>query len=122
MAQRSRLQTISGTVVIANGGTTANSLDFPAYVSGLIRAIYINAPALTSSDTYTVTITGPLTGQTLFTKASLVAAAKTNILIDANNYPLQIPIEGACTVTITSSGTEGAQRSFSFSLVVDKGN
>lgn len=121
MAQRSKIQTVSGTVVIANGGTTANSTDFPAYVNGLVRAIYINAPDLTSSDTYTFALVGSKTGQTLYSKASLVKNTQTNILIDANNYPLQIPIDGACTVTITSSGAEGAARTFSFSLSVDKG-
>lgn len=121
MAQRSKIQTVSGTVVIANGGTTANSADFPGFVNGLVRGIYINAPTITGA-TYTFAVTGPQTGQTLYSKASLTPNAKTNILIDANNYPLQIPVDGACTVTVTSAGTEGAARTFSFSLLVDKGN
>jgi len=118
MSQRARILATSGTAVIANGGTTIAA---SPYVNGLVRAIYINAPALTSTNTYTVALVGSNSGQTLFSKASLTANAVTNIMIDANNYPLQVPIDEGCEITITSSGTEGAARTFTWGLSVDRG-
>lgn len=109
------------TATILSGGTAGSSADIPADLNGLIRAIYINAPDLTSTNTYTITIAGPKTGQTLYSKASLTKNAKTNILVDANNYPLQIPFATSGVITVTSSGAEGADRAFGITLLVERG-
>lgn len=118
MSQRARILSTTAAVTIASSGTTASASPL---VNGLIRALYVSAPTLTSSNTYTVAIIGGNNGQTLFSKASLTANAVTNILADANNYPLQVPVDDSCTVKITSSGTESSQRTFIVGLSVDRG-
>lgn len=124
MGKSNRIRTIPCTVVIAASGTTANSADIASSLNGLIRGIYIDAPTLTGAS-YSITITGPASGQALFTKAALTANAKTNILSDASfaggNAPLMLPIDGACTVTILSAGTEASQRTFNIKLLVEEG-
>lgn len=118
MSQNARILTISDTVTVTNGTTNGSKT---VYLNGLVRAIYVNAPDLTGTNTYTFAILGPNTGQSLFSKASLTENTQSNIVADANNYPLQVPVDGNCVIKITSSGTEGADRAFSFSLLIDRG-
>jgi hypothetical protein len=105
-------------LIILSGGTTITG---PAtQLNGLLRGIIVTAPVLTSSNTYTVTIKD-VDGNTIYSKASLVANTTTGAFVDANNQPLQLPLSGAHTITITSSGTEGADRTFSVALLVGRG-
>ena len=106
---------ITTPLTIASSGTTITSSAFQ--INGILRGICVNAPALTSSNTYTVSIIDD-NGYTVFSKASLTANAKTSIFVDTNNNYLQFPVSGrAYTITVTSSGTEGSARVFSVDLL-----
>lgn len=102
--------------ILATGTTiTGAAVQF----NGLLRGIITIAPALSSTNTYTVTIKDA-DGYVIYNKAALVANTTTPAFIDAANQPLQLPLSGAHTITITSSGTEGADRIFSVVLLVDR--
>jgi hypothetical protein len=124
MGKANRMRTVVCTVVIPNGQTTANSLDVPASMNGLVRAIYVDCPAITGTS-YTFNLLGPASGQTLFTKATLAVNAKTNILSDASfaggNAPLEIPVDGACGVQIVSQAAEASQRTLNVRLLIEEG-
>ena len=115
---RYRIQQVDFTVVVLNGTATISAVP-TVPINGLVRAIYVDAPALTSAN-YTVSINGPKTGQVLFSKASLTPNAKSNVLADANNAPLNIPVVEGSGVGITTAGNEAADRSFTVTLLIDR--
>ena len=120
MSQRDRIQTTSGTITIASGDTTAST---SVYLNGLVRAIYVNIPEMTGT-TVTFTLTGATSDFVLFNNGStpLNAGQVTVIVTDpAVSQALQVPVDGICTITLTSNGTEAADRAISFSLLVDRG-
>lgn len=86
-------------------------------MNGLLRGIQITAPDLDSTNTYSLTIKDA-DGYTIFTKASLVENTTTTVYVDTNNQPLQLPLQGAHTVTIVTSGAQTANRAFSVKLLV----
>src|SRR5579883_3174388 len=103
---RYRINTVTCTVVVANGDTTGSSTDIPK-INGLVRAVYVDAPALDSS-TFTVQITGPADGMVLWDNAqgALNAGTQTTIISDATSgQQLIVPVEGACGFTITTDST-----------------
>lgn len=119
------IQKVTSTITIVNGQGSANAADLPAVLNGRLRAIYVNAPVLTSTNTLTLAVVGPATSFTLFSKASIPQNAKTTILSDSSfaggNSPLNIPLSGACGLQLTSSGTEGADRVITVILLIDRG-
>lgn len=100
--------------------TTASIVGAAVALNGRLLGVITTAPALTSSNTYTVAVKDA-DGNTIYSKASLAANAVTTAFIDANNQPLRLPLSGAHTITLTSSGTEGADRAFSVVLLIDRG-
>lgn|SRR5664280_2363752 len=89
-------------------------------LNGLLRGVEINAPDLDSTNTYTITLTDS-DGFDIYTKGKLAKNTRSSAFIDANNQPLQLPLSGAYTVKIVTSGNQTADRSFSVSLLVDRG-
>jgi hypothetical protein len=89
-------------------------------LNGIIKGILVTAPDLDDTDTYTITIKDA-DGYTLFTKASLAEGVKTQVYVDANNHPLQIPVAGKITIEILASGDQAADRTFSVALLVQRG-
>ena len=88
-------------------------------VNGRLRAVLVDAADLDDTDTYTVAITSP-EGFTVFTQGSLVKDAKSQIFADANDFPLDLPLEGESTVTITASGAQSVESAFIVYLLVDQ--
>lgn len=117
-----RVRTVIITVTVANGQATANgNITFP---DGIIRALSVNVPVTLTSATYTVTITGPATGFTLFSKAGISGAAgATNVVSDgsAGNLPTTgVPASADTGISISTSGNEGAQRVFTITALVGR--
>ncbi|MFD4554415.1 hypothetical protein ACFWP5_08805 [Streptomyces sp. NPDC058469] len=113
-----RIQRVKASLTILNTTTTIVSAAIP--LNGLLRGIIVAAPDLSSTNTYAATVKD-VDGYTVYTKAALVKNTTTAAFIDANNQPLQLPLSGDHTITLTSSGTEGADRVFSVTLLIDRG-
>ncbi len=95
-----------------------NQIISPAIAfNGELAGIIVTAPDLDNSDTYTLTIKD-VDGNTIYTKAALVEASTTTIFIDANNFPLQLPLAKAHTITILTSGAQASDRDFTVVLLV----
>lgn len=107
------------TLTILNGQTAIVSASV-LNLNGLLRGIIVNVPILSSSHTLTIEIKDE-DGQVIFTKTGIVNNAKTSFFIDANNYPLLVPLSGNEKITLTSSGTEGADRAITATVLVDRG-
>lgn len=88
--------------------------------NGRLAGILVNAPDLDSTNTYTVTVKDQ-EGYTVFTRASLVENARTTIYVDTNNHPLRLPLNGEYTIEVLTSGAQTADRTFSVTLLVDRG-
>lgn len=85
-------------------------------VNGTLKGLVIVAPDMTGA-TYTFEITDEH-GATVFTRASIAKNATTTIWSDkyggnAEYSPLDTPLMGPLTLTLTSVGNEVADRSFS---------
>lgn len=91
------------TVTILADGTT--QADPTSYVNGRIVGILANVPALVGTTTLTLAITDA-DGYTVFSKASIAEGAKYAAFIDANNQPLQLPVAGILTLTVTASNAQ----------------
>jgi len=98
------------TIDVSANATTATSDSFP--MNGILKGIAIVAPDLDGTNTYTVTLKDADDSITVFERASLTENTTTAIFLDSNNRPLELPLHGNMTVTITSSGTETADREF----------
>lgn len=114
-----RIQRKPFTLVILNGQTAITSAA-KLNLNGLLRGVIVNAPDLTSTHTYTIVIKDA-DGQTIFSQAGLTENVITSFFVDGNNYPLMVPLNGGEKITITASGTEGADRTFVTTLLVDTG-
>lgn len=88
-------------------------------LNGLLRGVTVVAPALTSSATLTVAVIDA-DGTTIFSKAAIPGNAKTAIMIDANNYPLQVPLSGSHTIAVTASGAQTGAKAITVNLLISK--
>lgn len=112
------IQRFTKSMTIVSGQTTINATGLS--INGLVRSITIVAPDMTGA-TFSIFVKDANTiGHTLFTKATLAKNTTHVILLDASNNPLQIPLTGLSALTITSIGAEGADRTFSVELLVDR--
>ncbi len=114
------IQRYSQTVTIAADGTTKSD---PTTISlnGRIRGVGAVVPALVGTTTLTLTLTDAA-GITIYTKASIAEGAAFGAYIDANNYPLQIPVAGIVTITVTASNTQTAVAApIPVVLLIDRG-
>lgn len=85
-------------------------------VSGTLRGIVCDGSADMTGATYTLAITDK-NGGTVFSRASITKNVTTEIWADkyggtAEYSPLETPMAGPITVTITSVGNEAADRTF----------
>ena len=101
-------------------GQTVGTIDTDS-LNGLIRGIIADVPALTGTTTITLLITDQ-DGATVYTKATIAEEAATGFYIDANNYPLQIPVSGILTLKVTQTNAQsGADSIIPVTLLVDRG-
>lgn len=113
------IQRYTKNVVVADTQTvgTANT----ASLNGKIRGIVANVPQLTGVTTITLAITDQ-DGATVYSKAAIAENAVTGFYIDANNYPLQIPVAGVLTLTVTQTNAQsGSAATTVVTLLVDRG-
>lgn len=113
-----QIQRYKTTLTIADGGTTATSS--AVELNGLLKGITVVAPALTGSNTLTVAIKDA-DGTTIYSKASIAESATATAFVDANNHPLQLPLSGNHTITVTSSGTESPAVDVPVVLLIQRG-
>jgi hypothetical protein len=97
----------------SENATTATKANIP--VNGVLKGLVCVAPDMTQA-TYTLAVTDK-NGGTVFSRASLAKNATTTIWADkysgTSEYsPLNTPLMGDVTVTITSVGSEGADRTY----------
>lgn len=112
--------TVPGTVI--DQSADADQIITSAFeLNGLLRGILITSPDLDDTDTFSITIKDA-DGYTIFTRASLAESTLHNIFTDTNNHPLQLPLTGNHTVTITASGDQAADRTFVVKLLVERGS
>lgn len=104
-------------LTILSGTTNIVSSALP--LNGLLRGISVSAPAMTGAS-YTAAVKDA-DGFTVYSKSGITPNALTSAYIDANNQPLQLPLSGGHTITLTSAGTEAADRAFSVALLIDRG-
>jgi hypothetical protein len=114
------IQRYTKSVTVADG-QTVGTINTDS-LNGLIRGIIANVPQLTGTTTITLAITDQ-DGATVYSKASIAENAKTGAYIDANNYPLQIPVSGVLTFTVTQTNAQsGAASVVPVTLLIDRGN
>lgn len=114
-----RIQRYSKSVVVADG-QTVGTIDTGS-INGLIRGITANVPQLTGATTITLAITDA-NGATVYSKAAIAENAVFSAYLDANNFPLQIPINGVLTLTVTQTNAQsGAASTIPVTLLVDRG-
>lgn len=101
-------------------GQTAGSITTP-YLNGKIVGIMANVPNVSGSSTVTIAITDA-DGYTVYSKATIAENAKFSAFIDANNQPLQLPVAGALTITVTSTTQQAtADSAVPMVLLIDRG-
>ena len=71
-----------------------------------------------AADTATVTISDA-DGNTVFTKSALTVGSTSVLLLDANNTPLQVPLSGAHTITLTTANNVDTATPISIALLID---
>jgi hypothetical protein len=101
-----RIRTIDLPTVIAADGTTADS-ELSEAQNGKIVGVQCLVPALVGTTTLTIAIKDA-NGATLYSKASIAEGAGFSAYIDANNFPLAIPVAGAIKATCTASNAQTA--------------
>lgn len=105
-------------VTVADG-QTVGSADSPS-ISGKIRGIVADVPNLTGTTTITLALLDQ-DGATIYSKASIAESAKTAAYIDANNYPLQIPVCGVVTARVTQTNAQsGADAITNVTLLMEE--
>lgn len=111
--------TVPGTVIVV--ATDADQIITSAFsLNGLLRGLLITSPDLDDTDTFTVTLKDA-DGYTVFTRGSLAESTLLGIFTDSNDFPLETPLSGNHTLTITTSGDQAANRTFAVKLLVDRG-
>lgn len=114
------IQRYSQTVTIAADGTTANANTTRALYGKLV-AIKSLVPQLVGTTTLTITIKDE-NGVTIYTKASIAENAGFGAYIDANNYPLSIPLDGILNIAVTASNAQtGQAAAIPVTLLIDRG-
>ena len=114
------IQRYSQTVTIAAEGTTANANTTKALYGKLV-GIKSVVPALVGTTTLTITIKDE-NGVTIYTKSGIAEGAGFGAYIDANNFPLMIPIDGILNITVTASNAQtGAAAPIPVTLLIDRG-
>ena len=98
-----KIQRYKSTLTIADGQTSAS--ESSVALNGILKGLLVNAPNLDGSVTLTVTITDA-DSFTVYSKSSISENTKTAIYLDASNNPLEIPLSGNHTITITASGSQ----------------
>jgi len=95
------------TVTILADGTTANADTTELY--GFLVGVKAVVPALVGTTTLTITIKdASSSGATIYTKATIAEGASFAAFIDANNYPLRVPLDGVQNITVTASNAQTA--------------
>lgn len=89
-------------------------------LNGILKGIIPTAPDLDGTQTYTITIKDA-DGNVVYTKASLTENQASPQFVDANNRPLELPLSGNHTITITTSGAQTADRIFTVVLLINRG-
>lgn len=102
-------------IEIATSGTSQAGT--AVKLNGLLKGVSVTAPDLDNSDTYTVSIADDYS-VTIYNDAGLAENSTTTKFVDSNNYPLERPLRGDITVTITASGAQASARSFTVVLYV----
>jgi len=93
------------TVTILAEGTTANADTTALY--GFLVGVKAVVPALVGTTTLTITIKDTSsTGSTIYAKASIAEGAPFAAFIDANNYPLRVPLDGVQNITVLASNAQ----------------
>ena len=118
---RNRIQKFATTLVL-DFGADDNQIISGSIVglNGLLHGILLDIPDLDSTDTVTITIKDA-DGNVIFTRASLAESTKHVITEDSNNHPLRLPLAGAHTITIDTSGAQTADRTFEIKLLIARG-
>ena len=88
-------------------------------LNGILKGFEIDPPDLDDTDTFTITLKNAQ-GGTVFTKASIPEIAPIGIYTDANNRPIEVPLHGNYTLTITASSAQAANRQFDVEILVDR--
>lgn len=114
------IQRYSQTVTILANGTTANA-DTTKALYGKLVGIKSVVPALVGTTTLTITIKDDL-GNTVYTKASIAEGAGFSAYLDANNYPLQVPLDSIMNITVTASNAQTSVAApIPVTLLIDRG-
>lgn len=114
------IQRYSQTVTIAADGTTANA-DTSKALYGKLVGIKSVVPALVGTTTLTIAIKDDM-GATIYSKASIPEGAGFSAYVDANNYPLQIPIDSVLNITVTASNAQTSVAApIPVTLLIDRG-
>jgi len=114
------IQRYSQTVTILSNGTTANANTSRALYGRLV-GIKSVVPALVGTTTLTITIKDDL-GATVYTKASIAEGAGFSAYLDANNYPLCIPLDSIMNIEVTASNPQtGTPAPIPVTLLIDRG-
>jgi hypothetical protein len=95
--------------------TNATTITGTLEANGLLRGISVVVPNLDSTDTITLALLDS-DGGTIYSKASIAESATTTAYIDANDYPLQLPLHGTITISIITSGSQTADRTFKVNI------
>lgn len=98
--------------------TTALIAITTASLNGKIKGIMANVPALTAANTLTLAITD-VDGFTVFSKAAIVNNALFQAFVDANNQPLELPVAGVLTITLTASGNQTGAKTIPIVLLIE---
>lgn len=115
------IQRFTQTVTILAEGTTETDTS-TRELNGLIRGIGAVVPSLVGTTTLTLTLKDA-SGITLWTKSSIAEGAAFGEYIDANNFPLQIPVSGFVSITVTASNAQtGAAAPIPVVLYIQRGN
>lgn len=114
------IQRYKATLVIDVSEDAAVIVSAPREFNGRLVGVIPTAPNLDDSDTYTVAIKD-VDGNTIYSKASLAESVASPQFVDANNHPLRLPMSGNHTITITASGDQAADRTFTVVLLIDRG-
>jgi hypothetical protein len=88
-------------------------------LNGLLAGVIVVVPDLDSTNTATVEVKD-VDGNVIYTKTAIAKSTTGKFFIDANNFPLQLPLSGKHTVKITTSGAQTANRSFTVILLIKR--
>lgn len=117
---RNRIQRFTTTLTLDFAADDNQIISGALSFNGLLHGILLNTPNLDNTDTTTITIKDA-DGNTMFSRASLVESTKHVITEDSNNHPLRIPLAGAHTIQLDTSGAQAADKDFDIVLLIARG-